>query len=127
MNFFEQELRRFTGKDTAFKSRKPVYVGRACSIPLSGNRRARLEFVTRGVADHYDALNVTILSTTDGKIDHLSLRFKDYCAQRKGGCSGTVTPHIWVYRDETEWYVAPTSLEIKVITQAAYDYIMLFA
>ena len=127
MNFFEQELRRFTGKDTAFKSSKPVYVGRACFIPLSGNRRARLEFVTRGVADHYDALNVTILNTTDGKIDHLGLRFKDYCAQRQGGCSGTVWPHIWIYRDEAKWYVAPTGLEIKAIAQAAYDYIMLFA
>ena len=127
MNFFEQELRRFTGKETAFKSSKPLYAGRACFIQLSSNRRARLEFVTCGTADHFEALDVTILSTTDGKIDHLRLRFKDYCAQRKGGCSGSVWPHIWIYRDETKWYVAPTSLEIKAIAQAAYDYIMLFA
>jgi len=127
MNFFEQELRRFTGKETAFKSSKPLYAGRACFIQLSGNRRARLEFVTCGTADHFEALDVTILSTTDGKIDHLRLRFKDYCAQRKGGCSGTVWPHIWIYRDETKWYVAPTGLEIKAIAQAAYDYITLFA
>ena len=52
MNFFEQELRRFTGKTTAFKSCKALYAGRACFIPLSGSRRARLEFVTSGVADH---------------------------------------------------------------------------
>ena len=97
MNFFEQELRRFTGKETAFKSSKPVYAGRACFIQLSGNRRARLEFVTCGTADHFEALDVTILSTTDGKIDHLRLRFKDYCAQRKGGCSGSVWPHILRY------------------------------
>lgn len=127
MNFFEQELRRFTGKDTAFKSSKPVYAGRACFIPLSGNRRARLEFATCGVADHFEALDVTIFSTTDGKIDHLTLRFKDCCAQRKGGCSGTVWPHIWIYDEKAKWYVAPTSLEIKTIAQAAYDYIMLFA
>ena len=127
MNFFEQELRRFTGKDTAFKSSKPVCAGRACFIPLSGNRRARLEFVICGTADHFEALDVTILSTTDGQIDHLRLRFKDYFAQRKGGCSGTVCPHIWIYREKADWYVAPTSLEIKTIAQAAYDYIMLFA
>lgn len=127
MNFYEQELRRFTGSDTAFKSSKPLYVGRACFIQLSGNRRARLEFVTRGVANHYDALNVTILSTTDGRIDILQLRFDEYFAQRKGGCSGSVTPHIWVYHNEPEWYVAPTGSEIKAIAQAAHDYIMLFA
>ena len=67
MNFFEQELRRFTGKTTAFKSCKALYAGRACFIPLSGSRRARLEFVTSGVADQYDALQITILSTTDGR------------------------------------------------------------
>ena len=75
MNFFEQELRRFTGKTTAFKSCKALYAGRACFIPLSGSRRARLEFVTSGVADQYDALQVTILSTADGKIDCLRFRF----------------------------------------------------
>ena len=127
MNFFEQALRHFTGKDTAFKSSKPLYAGRACFIPLSGNRRARLEFVTCGTVGHFEALDVTILSTTDGKIDHLRLRFRDYFAQLKGGCSGTICPHIWIYRGEAEWYGTPTSSEIKTIAQAAYDYIMLFA
>ena len=83
MNFFEQELRRFTGKTTAFKSCKALYAGRACFIPLSGSRRARLEFVTSGVADQYDALQVTILSTADGKIDCLRFRFSDFFAPRK--------------------------------------------
>ena len=92
MNFFEQELRRFTGKTTAFKSCKALYAGRACFIPLSGSRRARLEFVTSGVADQYDALQVTILSTTDGKIDCLRFRFSDFFAPRKAGCSGICCP-----------------------------------
>jgi len=89
MNFFEQELRRFTGRTTAFKSCKALYAGRACFIPLSGSRRARLEFVTSGVADQYDALQVTILSTTDGKIDCLRFRFSDFLAPRKARTSGS--------------------------------------
>ena len=112
MNFFEQELRRFTGKTTAFKSCKPLYAGRACFILLSGNRRARLELVTSGVADHYDALQVTILSTTDGKIDCLRFRFSDFFAPRKAGCSGICCPHIWVDCGRAEWYVAPTAAEV---------------
>ena len=52
MNFFEQELSRFTGRTTAFKSCKALYAGRACFIPLSGSRRARLKFVTSGVVEH---------------------------------------------------------------------------
>ena len=37
MNFFEQELRRFTGKTTAFKSCKALYAGRACFIVEASN------------------------------------------------------------------------------------------
>ena len=127
MNFFEQELRRFTDKDTAFESSKALYVGRACFIPLSGNRRARLEFVTSGVADHYDALQVAILSTTDGKIDCLRFRFSDFFAPRKAGCSGICCPRIWFDCGKAEWYVAPTAAEVAAIAQAAHDYVMLFA
>lgn len=127
MNFFEQELRRFTGRTTAFKSCKALYAGRACFIPLSGSRRARLEFVTSGVADHYDALQVTILSATNGKIDCLRFRFSDSFAPQKGGCSGICYPHIWVDRGEPEWYVAPTAAEIAGLAQTAHDYVMLFA
>ena len=126
MNFFERELRRFTGSDTAFKSSKPLFTGRACFIQLSGNRRARLEFVTCGTANRFEALDVTILSATEGKIDQLRLRFKDYCATRNG-FSGDVWPHIWIYREKADWYAAPTSSEIKAVAQAAHDYIMLFA
>lgn len=127
MNFFEQELRRFTGRTTAFKSCKALYAGRACFIPLSGSRRARLEFVTSGVADQYDALQVTILSVTNGKIDCLRFHFKDSFAPRKSGCSGICYPHIWVDRGKPEWYVAPTAAEIAGLAQTAHDYVMLFA
>lgn len=127
MNFFEQELRTFTGKDTAFKSSKPVYAGRACFLVLSEGHRARIEFVTGMFADHYDALLVTILNRNDGKVDQLRVRFEDYCQPRKGGCSGTVIPHIWVYNSKPIWYSAPTSSEIKTVASAAYDYIQLFA
>lgn len=127
MNFYEQELRRFTGKTTAFKSCKAVYAGRACFIPISGNRRARLEFDTNGYADHYDTLQVTILSTTDGKIDCLRLHFSDFFAPQEVGYSGYRRPHIWGVRGEPEWCAEPTATEIAAITQAAHDYVMLFA
>ena len=127
MNFHEQQLRRFTAPATAFKSAKLLYAGRVAFLPLSGNRRARLEFVTCGTADTYEALRVTIIKIDEGKIDTLTLSFKDYFAEQAGGCSGRVVPHIWVYNSETSWYKTPTDSEIKKLTQAAHDYIMLFA
>jgi len=48
MNFFEQQLRALTGRNTAFKSTSPVYVGRAAFLTLDEHIRARIEFVTTG-------------------------------------------------------------------------------
>ena len=128
MNYFEQQLHTFLGTPYAFKSTKPVYAGRAAFLMLSDNRRARIEFVTCGIADNYEALRITILDSHQGKIDTLLLRFKDYCATRKGSCSGTYAPHIWVDRGCAEWYgQGPTSSEISKIATAAHNYIMVFA
>lgn len=122
MNFFEQQLRALTAKDTAFKSTKPVYIGRACFINLGGSRRARLEFSTCRVADQYEALTVTILNATEGKIDQIKLLFKDFFTPSRGNC----IPHIWVNYGKAEWYTSPTSSEIKSLSQAAYDYISIY-
>ena len=124
-NFFQNELKTLLNRQTAFK--KATYAGRAAFLPLSGNRRARIEFVTRGTADHYEALQITILDKNLGRIDRLWLRFKDYCASQKGGCSGTVIPHIWVYNGKAEWYRAPSQTELSDLAKDAHDYVMVFA
>ena len=80
-----------------------------------------------GLAGGNGALQVTILSTADGKIDCLRFRFSDFFAPQKSGCSGTCRPHIWMDYGKAEWYVAPTAAEVAAIAQAAHDYVMLFA
>lgn len=128
MNFFEQQLRTLTGKTTVFKSTSPVYIGRACFLALSDDRRARLELVTLGIADHYEALQVTILSKCDGKIDQIRLRFADYFAARRMTSGDMRIPYIWVYQGTPEWYGTPaTDADIKTIAKAAHDYVTLFA
>ena len=121
MNFFEQQLRRFTGKTTAFKSDKVVYTGRACFISLSGGRTARMEFATNGHGGHYDTLQITIIGNTESKIDCLRLHFIDHFARRNG------FPYIWENGNEIDWYTAPTATEITQLAQTAHDYIQLFA
>lgn len=120
MNFFEQQLRHFTGKTTAFKSDRAIYAGRACFIALCGGRTARLEFVTSGHSGHYDALQITILANTEGKIDCLRLRFIDHFSRRN------TIPYIWEDGNEIDWYTAPTTSEILQLAQTAHDYIDLF-
>ena len=126
MDYFEQELRRVIG-GAAFKSARPQFIGRACFIALSGERRAKVEFVTCGVADNYEALRVTVLNAREGKIDELLLRFKDYFAPKKVGTSDSRVPYIWVYQGMPSWYKQPSSSEIESLGKAVHDYIMLFA
>jgi len=127
MNFFEQQLRNFTGKTTSFKSTSPVFIGRACFLTLSEGRRARLEFIILGTTDHYEALEVTVINLRDGKIDSIRLRFTDYFAPKQVGSGTTRTPHIWMCDGKARWYVEPAEAEKAALSKAAHDYVMLFA
>lgn len=127
MNFFEQQLRTLTGRNTAFKSTSPVYVGRAAFLTLDEHIRARIEFVTTGTADKYEALQVTILNRTEGKVDTLLLRNQDHFASIRTPGGDMKTPHIWVYQGKPDWYGQPTDTDLKALSKAAHDYIALFA
>lgn len=54
INFFEQELRKLA--DVCGGLSNPVFAGRACYGDLGGDNRVKLQFVTTGYADHYEAL-----------------------------------------------------------------------
>jgi len=127
MNFFEQELRRFMKQGVAPESSKVSYIGRACYLSLSGDRRARLEYTTCGTADHYSALTITILDTNRGAIDTSRLRFEDYFAQQDNGCGFLLQPHIWLCQGEPSWYRNPAPAEMKALADNAREYIILFA
>ncbi len=120
MNFFEQQLRKFTIQQSPLKNYPFIFAGRAAFLPISGNRRARVEFITTGVADEYTALRITMLNAESGEIDRLVLHFRDYC-------SGKRTPHIWRNSD-FEWYgPEPTSSEINAMAKAIHDYIQVIS
>ena len=127
MNFFEQQLRALTGKTTSFKSANPVFIGRACFLTLSEGRRVRLEFITLGTAEQYEALEVTVINLRDGKIDSIRLRFTDYFAPKQVGSGTTRTPHIWMCDGKARWYGEPAETEKTALSKAANDYVKLFA
>ena len=60
MNFFETELKKIMRNSAILKDQK--YVGRMCYGTIGGDLRARVEFVTLGVSDHYAELK-HLLST----------------------------------------------------------------
>ncbi len=53
-------------------------------IPIDGERRARLELVTHGTSDHYEGIEVRIVSKANGIVDRKLFLFMDYVSERKG-------------------------------------------
>lgn len=72
---FEQELRKIIGQSTA--AADASYVGRSCFVRLNPDLRAKLTFITMGIASHYEALKMTILNRKEGEVDNTVLRFSD--------------------------------------------------
>ena len=80
--------------------------------------RAKVQFVTCGVADQYEALQLTVLNRKDGQIDTLRLRFADILGKGR---------YAWTYKDTTEWYgYNPSSKEYLRLADAVSDYLELF-
>ena len=129
MNIFEKELRRIASACAGIKN--PVFAGRACYGDLGGENRVKLQFVTIGHADHYEALNATVLNRLDGTVDTLLFRFEDIWGKKqvsKPGFSSGIVPHIWKYNQEHDWYAyVPTNTDIKQLAAEVNAYIEVFA
>lgn len=121
MNFFNQELRKLT-KGAGFASGNVKVLDRTAFVKMSDDRRARVEFVTLGVADNYTAVRVTILNKKEGEVDCQLLRFADYFTKNARG----QRPHIWVYGDKVEWYAQPAAAEWIALAKAVGDYVSVF-
>lgn len=126
MTFFEQELRKIVGDVYP----DATFVGRACYVRLSDMNRAKIQFTTCGTADHYEALQMTILNRSDGQVDTLRLRFKDVLGTKQvnnPNFRNGVSPHAWTYNGKTEWYAyLPNSRDYQKLTDAVSEYLEVF-
>jgi len=128
MNYFEQELRRLFGNDAAISDKR--FVGRAFFGKLTDNLRVRVEFVTLGTADKYEAIKATIINRNDGPVDALTLRFSDLPGKKmvsNPNFRDGIAPYIWKYGDKIEWYVyKPTKADYDQISESLNDYFNVF-
>ena len=129
MTFYEQELRKLFADGTVIGS--PKFTGRACLGTLGKDLRARVQFVTSGHADHYDAISVTVLNRTDGVVDKLRLRLKDILGVKQvpgnPNFRNGVDPHIWDDYGKVSWYVYhPTRQDYEILSDAVSDYLEVF-
>ena len=125
MTFFEQELRKIV--EPAYPD--ATFVGRACYVRLSDVNRAKLEFVTCGTADRYEALQMTILNRGSGPVDTLQLRFFDIWGrgQARNCLVEVIGPYIWNDHGEIEWYAYhPSRNEYEDLAGKVADYLEVF-
>ncbi len=127
MTIFEQELSRIA---KASGISKPVFAGRACYVDLGGDNRAKLQFVTLGHADHYEALKATILNRTEGDLDYVLIRFADVWGKKpvaNPNFRDGIIPHLWKSGDKHDWYVyRPSDADIKQLAAEIGGYIDVF-
>ena len=102
MNFFEQELRKIIGQSTA--AADASYVGRSCFVRLNPDLRAKLTFITMGIASHYEALKM------------MNPNFK----------SG-LFPYIWDDHGSPMWYVYQLKQEdYQLLAESVDEYLQVF-
>ena len=129
MNFFEQELRKLVSVCDGVSN--PVFAGRACYGDLGGDNRVKLQFVTMGYADNYEALKATILNRTDGEVDVNTFRFADIWGKKKvsnPNYSDGFIPHIYSNGLKVDWPVyKPTDADFKQLADSVSAYVNVFA
>ena len=126
MNFYEQELRRVAAACGGISN--PVFAGRACFADLGGDNRVKLQFVTLGHADHYEALKATVLNRSDGEVDTLLFRFADVWGKKMDSSFNGGVPHIWTSSGKHDWYgYRPTNRDIQELAGAVSGYVGVFA
>lgn len=97
MNFFGKEFKKIFN-DTNIKC-----FNNACYLNLNDNLRAKVEFITCGVADKYEAFRVQIINKRDGVVDNIKLKFEDILGIKNAN-GRKISPHVWEYNGVKEWY-----------------------
>ena len=128
MNFFESELKKIIGNSAILKDQK--YVGRMCYGTIGGDLRARVEFVTLGVSDHYAGIKASVINRKEGVVDSILLRFSDIWGKPKvsnPNFKEGVNPHIWTDSGKSDWYVfRPGAAEYQKVADTLENYMSVF-
>lgn len=110
MNFFESELKKIMGDSAILKDQK--YVGRMCYGTIGGDLRARVEFVTLGVSDHYAGIKASVINRKEGVVDSILLQFSDIWGKQKvrGSIKDTAMNYIKGFMAVSLFTVVPVNL-----------------
>ena len=125
MNFFAQELKKIC--DHSENIQNPKYVGRAAVFRLPDGVTGKIEFVTRGYADHYSALKISLFNRKKGQIDCQVIDLVELLGMKKMRSENSVSPHIWRDGSDVSWYgFTQTESDYDKMAETADDYLSCF-
>ncbi|SDA30245.1 hypothetical protein SAMN02910447_03151 [Ruminococcus sp. YE71] len=125
MNFFTQELKKICNRSEYIQD--PKFVGRVAVFRLPDCVTGKMEFVTRGYADHYSALKISLFNRKEGQIDCQIIDLAELLGMKKMRSGNTVAPHIWRAGSDVSWYgFAPTESDYDKMAETTDDYLSCF-
>lgn len=127
MSFLEQELRKILGYCSQCEN--PKYVGYTGYIRVNSDIRMRVEF-NRPMVSTYDGLVLSMINRKEGVVDSKTLLFSDVWGIKpvdNPNFPEGVFPHIWEYRQRTDWYAyKPTRKDYRKLAETVDSYVELF-
>jgi hypothetical protein len=126
MGFFENELQKIFGKNSPIKDAR--FVGRACVGRLDETTNVKLEFITLGTHEKYEAIKATILNRKEGVIDSNIFRFADMLGKNVQKLNDNKDkPYCWSYDGKHEWYgYKPTITDYAAVANEVNNYLEIF-
>ncbi len=124
MNFFEKELRTMFEYKAMLKGQK--YCGKTMLAKLDEKLLVKLFFKATVSSEHYDAIMVSIINRSDGEIDRQTFKFSDIIGKQKLRNKDDISPYIWEYGSEPEWYVPIGISEKEKIADTILGYIGMY-
>ena len=125
MNFFTQELKKICDRSEYIQD--PKYVGRNAVFKLPDGVTGKMEFVTRGYADHYSALKISLYNRKEGQIDCQVIDLAELLGMKKMRSGNAVAPHIWRDGTDVSWYgFTPSESDYDKMAETTDDYLSCF-
>ena len=122
MTYFEHELKEIFGESENF-SADTIFSGKSMITDIGGDLRAKVQFISTGIANHYNGLRLSIINRQQGEIDCEVFLFRDIIGLKNG-----YDPHIWDDSGNAEWYsFHPTMQEYEKIQSKVEEYIVMYS
>ena len=126
---FQKELEKIFGNDAVFDNTR--YTGRACIGSLAPDIRAKAEFITGMVSNHYEAIRIKIINRHEGEIDSQVIRFKELWGNKpvagNPNFPNGISPHMWLNDAKLEWYAYhPNKEDFDILRDEILGYTDMF-